>query len=116
MGCLSVLYGEAAVSQDVLGAGGTRTCAGRVGRRVSQGGGATSKWNHDEGIVARATGRLTNWYLQVSNRNPCICNRWPFSSTEYDVSIVISLKSKVLEAGFWPLWMTPLPRSAITEY
>ena len=21
-----------------------------------------------------------------------------------------------LEAGFWPLWMTPLPRSHITEY
>ena len=66
MGCLSVLYGAAAVSQDVLGAGGTRTCAGRVGRRVSQGGGVPSKWNHDEEIGARATERLTNWYLQVS--------------------------------------------------
>ena len=21
-----------------------------------------------------------------------------------------------LEAGFWPLWMTPLPRTTITEY
>jgi hypothetical protein len=25
-----------------------------------------TKWNHDEEIVARATGRLTNWYPQVS--------------------------------------------------
>jgi hypothetical protein len=22
----------------------------------------------------------------------------------------------LLEAGFWPLWMTPLPRKTITEY
>jgi len=66
MGCLSVLDDAAAASQGVMGAGGTRTCAGRVGRRVSQGGGVPSKWNHDEEIVPRATGSLTNWYPQVS--------------------------------------------------
>ncbi len=66
MGCLSVLDNAAAASQGVMGAGGTRTCAGRVGRRVSQGGGVPSKWNPDEEMVAWATGRLTNWYPQVS--------------------------------------------------
>ena len=66
MGYLSVLDGATAASQGGMGAGGTRTCAGRVGRRVSQGGGAPSKWNPDEEIGARATERLTNWYLQVN--------------------------------------------------
>ncbi len=61
-----IMICPAAASQGVMGAGGTRTCAGRVGRRVSQGVGVPSIWNHDEEIVARATGRLTNWYPQVS--------------------------------------------------
>jgi len=52
--------------QGGMEAGSTRKCAGRVGRRVSQGGGAPSKWNPDEEIGARATERLTNWYLQVN--------------------------------------------------
>ena len=35
-------------------------------RRVSQGGGAPSNWNHGEETGAGATERLTNWYLQVN--------------------------------------------------
>jgi hypothetical protein len=53
-------------SQSGMGTGGERTCAGRVRRRVSQGGGAPSNWNHGEETGAGATERLTNWYLQVN--------------------------------------------------
>jgi hypothetical protein len=37
-----------------------------MGWRALQGDMSPSKWNHDAKIVARATGRLTNWYPQVS--------------------------------------------------
>jgi len=61
-----VLDLSATSSRGEMGAGGTRGCAVPMGWRAPQGGMAPSKWNHDAKMVARATGRLTNWYPQVS--------------------------------------------------